>query len=95
MRQYFVYLVTSRPGGPIYTGVTNDLVRRIFEHRNGLTPGFTKRYGISRLVYYEAYDSVRSALQREKNIKRWPRAWKVNLINEGNPTWRDLYDEII
>jgi putative endonuclease len=83
------------PGRHIYVGVTNDLVRRIFQHREGLVPGFTKRYGIKMLVYYEHHDSAMAAIQREKNIKHWPREWKIDLIVSMNPTWRDLYDEIV
>jgi len=95
MRQYYVYILASRPGGTLYVGVTNDLVRRIYEHKNGFVEGFTKRYNIHRLVYFEVYSSIHDALQREKNIKHWPRAWKTRLILQSNPTWRDLYEEII
>ena len=95
MKQFYVYILASRPGGAIYIGVTNDLIRRIYEHRNGLVKGFTKQYNIRRLVYFEVYDSIRDAIQREKNMKHWPRVWKTRLILQSNPTWRDLYDEII
>jgi len=91
---YWVYILASAPGGTLYIGVTNDLVRRIFEHREGLGPGFTKRYDVKRLVYFEAHDSVLGAIQREKNIKHWPREWKIDLIIRDNPQWHDLYDEI-
>jgi putative endonuclease len=91
---YWVYILASRPGGTLYIGVTNDLVRRVFEHREGLVPGFTKKYGVKRLVYYEQYDSITTAIQREKNLKHWPREWKIDLILSINPTWCDLYDEI-
>jgi putative endonuclease len=94
MRQYYVYILASRPGGAIYVGVANDLVRRIYEHKMGLVPGYTKRYGIDRLVYFEVYDTAYQAIQREKNIKHWPRTWKTRLIGENNSIWRDLYDEI-
>ena len=94
MRQYYVYILASRPGGTLYVGVTNDLVRRIYEHRNGLVEGFTKQYHVHRLVYFEVYSSIHDALQREKNMKHWPRVWKTRLIGEKNPTWRDLYPEI-
>ena len=94
MKQYYVYFVASRPGGALYVGVTSDLVRRVYEHRNGLIEGHTKRYGIDRLVYFEIYDSSYAAIQREKNIKHWPRAWKTRLIGTKNPSWCDLYDEI-
>ena len=94
MAEYYVYFLPSRPGGAIYVGVTNDLVRRVYEHKTGAVKGHTERYEIDRLVYFEAYDDVRNALQREKNIKHWPRAWKTRLIFENNPSWRDLFDEI-
>jgi len=92
---FYVYILASRPGGAIYTGVTNDLVRRVSEHRNGSVQGHTKRYGIDKLVYFEAHSSAYQAIQREKNIKHWPRAWKSRLIARTNAEWRDLYDEII
>ena len=90
------WLGASRQGGRngLYVGVTNDLVRRAFEHRQGLVPGFTKRYGIKMLVYYEHHDTAAAAIQREKNIKHWPREWKIDLILSMNPDWRDLYDDI-
>src|SRR3954465_12605564 len=80
MAEYHVYFLASRPGGAIYVGITNDLVRRVHEHRSGSVKGPPARYGIDRLVYFEAYDDVRNALQREKNIKHWSRAWKTKLI---------------
>jgi putative endonuclease len=92
---YWVYILASGPGGTLYVGVTNDLVRRTYEHREGLAPGFTKKYGVKNLVYYEAHDAVLGAIQREKNIKHWSREWKVDLIVSMNPDWRDLYDEIV
>jgi len=95
VRQYYVYFLASRPGGTLYVGVTNNLIRRIFEHKNGSLPGFTKTYGIDRLVHYEIYSSIRDALQREKNIKHWPRAWKTRLIFDSNPSWRDMYEDLV
>ncbi len=92
---FWVYILASRPGGTLYVGVTNDLIRRIFQHREGLVPGFTKRYGIRMLVYYERHDTVMAAIQREKNVKHWSREWKIDLIVSMNPTWQDLYEEII
>jgi putative endonuclease len=92
---YWVYVLASAPGGTLYVGVTNDLVRRAYEHREGLVPGFTKRYRVKNLVYYEAHDTVMAAIQREKNIKHWSREWKIDLIVSMNPNWRDLYDEIV
>jgi len=89
----WVYIMTNRPDGILYTGVTADLSRRVHEHREGLYKGFTKRHGLKRLVYYEAFDDIRSAIQREKNIKHYSRAWKVGLIIEMNKEWRDLYGD--
>jgi putative endonuclease len=94
VRQFYVYILASRPGGAIYVGVTNDLVRRVYEHKNGMVEGHTLRYGINRLVHFEIYETAYQAIQREKNIKHWPRVWKTRLIGEKNHTWRDLYDEI-
>ena len=92
---YWVYILASKPGGTLYVGVTNNLVRRVYEHREGLAEGFTRRYGIKTLVYFEAHETIAAALQREKNIKHWSREWKIDLIVAGNPDWRDLYDGII
>ncbi|HWK94701.1 MAG TPA: GIY-YIG nuclease family protein [Pseudolabrys sp.] len=94
MRRFFVYILASRPGGAIYVGVTSDLVRRVYEHRQGFVAGHTKRYNIHQLVHFEEYAAAQDALQREKNIKHWPRVYKTRLISEANPTWRDLYEEI-
>jgi putative endonuclease len=94
MTGYFVYILTNKPRGTLYIGITNDLVRRIHEHREGLVPGFTKRYGLRQLVYFERYDDPNSAIQREKNIKHWSRAWKLDLITGANPQWRDSYADI-
>jgi len=94
MKQYYVYILASRPGGALYVGVTSNLVRRVYEHRNGLVVGHTKRYSIDQLVYFEVFDTPAAAIQREKNIKHWPRVWKTRLIAQTNPSWRDLYDEI-
>jgi putative endonuclease len=90
----WVYILASAPGGTIYIGVTNDLVRRIYEHRIGVADGFTKKYGIHRLVYFEQYGDVELAIQREKRLKKWNRAWKIRLIEEKNPDWVDLYPQI-
>jgi len=95
MRQGYLYMMTNRPNGVLYTGVTSDLSRRAYEHREGIIKGFTSRYGLIRLVYYETYPMVVDAIQREKNIKHWPRAWKNNLIEVMNPEWRDLYNELL
>jgi putative endonuclease len=90
MRGGWVYIITDRPNWTLYTGVTSDLARRVFEHREGAYDGFTKRYGLKRLVYYEVYEDIRNAIQREKNMKHWSRVWKVRLILDMNPEWRDL-----
>jgi putative endonuclease len=95
VRQFFVYIRASRPGGANYVGGTNDLARRVYEHKKGLVEGFTKRYGIDQLVYFEAYETAYQAIQREKNIKHWPRAYKTRLIARQNDTWRDLYAEVV
>ena len=90
----YVYILTNRPNGILYVGVTSDLVRRIFEHRSEFVDGFTKRYGLKRLVYFEQFDDIRDAIQHEHNIKHWSRAWKNRTIVAVNPDWGDLYDEI-
>uniref|UniRef100_Q07PS0 Excinuclease ABC, C subunit domain protein n=1 Tax=Rhodopseudomonas palustris (strain BisA53) TaxID=316055 RepID=Q07PS0_RHOP5 len=89
---YYVYLLASRKDGALYVGVTNDLVRRVFEHRSKAVPGFTSRYNITRLVWFEVYDDPISAITREKEIKKWRRAWKIALIERDNSNWDDLYD---
>jgi putative endonuclease len=91
----YVYILTNRPNGILYVGVTNDLVRRVFEHRSGFVDGFTKQHGQKRLVYFERFDNIRDAIQREHNIKHWPRAWKVRKIIVDNPEWNDLYPTIV
>ena len=91
---FWVYILASGRGGTLYVGVTNNLIRRVFEHREGLAPGFTKRYGVKMLVYYERHDTAAAAIQREKNIKHWPREWKIDLILSINPDWNGLYEEI-
>jgi putative endonuclease len=90
----WVYIMTNRPNGTLYTGVTADIGRRAFEHREGLGKGFTKRYGLNRLVYTQFFESIGDAIQREKNMKHWSRAWKVRLILDANPEWRDLYETL-
>ena len=80
--------------GTLYIGVTSQLSRRMWEHRDGVYPGFTKRYGLRRLVWYEPYEDMSIAIQREKSLKRWPRDWKINLIERENPHWSDLYDSL-
>jgi len=88
------YILASKPGGTLYVGVTNDLVRRVYEHRTGAADGFTKNYGVKALVWFEQYDTIEDAIAREKQLKAWRRSWKVALIRERNPNWDDLYDLI-
>jgi putative endonuclease len=89
--EYFVYLLASKPQGTLYVGVTNDLTRRIYEHKEELVPGFTKKYGVKMLVWYNSYCDIHDAIAWEKRIKRWRRDWKKNLIERDNPHWIDLY----
>jgi len=91
---YYVYMMASKPNGTLYTGVTNNLVRRAFEHKTSSGQGFTSRYRCNRLVWYEIHQQIEDAIQREKNIKHYVRAWKINLINEMNPKWQDLYETL-
>jgi putative endonuclease len=91
----WVYFITNKRNGILYAGVTSALPRRIYEHREGQVSGFSKRYGLKMLVYYERFDDIRDAIQRERTIKHWPRAWKVRLLHGSNPEWDDLYDTLI
>ncbi len=91
----YVYMLASHKVGTLYVGVTSDLVRRVYEHKNEFVPGFTKKYGIKQLVYYEVHEDFENALHREKCIKEWRRAWKIQLIEKENPNWDDLYPQII
>jgi putative endonuclease len=91
---YWVYILASRIGGTLYIGVTNDLVRRVYEHRTGAVPGFSKRHQVHRLVYFERFSDVEYAIQREKRLKKWNRSWKIRLIEEANPNWDDLFPAI-
>ena len=93
-RSYYVYILASRIGGRLYIGVTNDLVRRVYEHKSGAAEGFTKDYGVDRLVYFECFEDIEAAIHREKRLKKWTRAWKVALIEKDNPNWIDLYPQI-
>lgn len=92
---FYVYILASKRNGTLYTGVTNNLARRVCEHREKVTVSFTARYGVSMLVYYEEYERVVEAIAREKVVKRWRRAWKLDLIEGLNPAWRDLYLELV
>ena len=91
---YWVYILASDRNGTLYIGVTNDLYRRVLEHREGLIPGFTKRYAVKLLVYFEEYADIEAAIAREKSMKRWRRAWKLQLVEQANPQWRDLWSDI-
>ena len=91
----WVYIVTNRPNGTLYVGVTADIAKRAWEHREGIVDGFSKRYALKRLVYAEQHETIRDAIQREKRMKSWPRAWKINLIRESNPAWKDLYQTLL
>ena len=91
----WIYIMTNKPDGTLYIGVTGDLTRRIHQHREGSVSGFTKRYNLQRLVYAEHHDGIEQAIQRENRLKRWPRAWKVDLIVSLNPEWNDLYETLI
>jgi putative endonuclease len=95
MLSYYVYILTNQAFGTLYIGVTNDLIRRVFEHKEKFVEGFTKRYGLDKLVYYEVHDSIESAILREKQMKEWKRNWKLRLIMEMNPEWKDLYAELV
>jgi putative endonuclease len=94
MKQYYVYILASSKYGTLYTGVTSDLVKRVYEHKNKIVDGFSKQYNVDRLVYYEVHNDVREAITREKRIKKWNRDWKVRLIEEKNLDWMDLYSMV-
>ena len=92
---YFVYLLASCRNGTLYAGVTNDLVRRVWQHKEGVVDGFTRTYDVKSLVWFESTGSIEAAIQREKQIKNWRRQWKIALIEQANPQWRDLYPELL
>jgi putative endonuclease len=91
MHSSYVYIITNKKDGVLYIGVTSDLVKRIYEHKNGIFEGFSKKYNLDKLVYFEVYEEVYEAITREKQVKEWNRDWKVKLIEENNPDWNDLY----
>jgi putative endonuclease len=91
---FYVYLLASRPYGTLYVGVTSDLVGRVWQHKKKAVPGFTARYAVDRLVWFESHDTVEEAIRREKRIKEWKRDWKINLIERDNPRWIDLYSSL-
>ena len=94
-KQPAVYILASKRNGTLYIGVTSNLVKRIWEHRNNLVEGFTERYGVHSLVWYEPHESMESAIQREKQLKEWKRGWKMRLIESANPNWEDLYHTLV
>jgi putative endonuclease len=94
MKLFFVYILCSQRNGTLYTGVTSNLVKRIYEHKNDFVEGFTNKYGVHRLVWYEMHQTAETAFLREKQIKKWNRKWKLELIEQRNPEWTDLYNEL-
>jgi putative endonuclease len=94
MKKYYVYMICSKRNGTLYIGVTSDLIKRVYEHKNKLADGFSKKYNIHRLVWYESHETVEEAIVREKQIKKWKRQWKLKLIGRDNPEWNDLYETI-
>lgn len=95
MKYYYVYILASKRKGTLYIGVTSDLIKRVYQHKNKLTNGFTKKYNVNKLVYYETTYDITSTIAREKQIKKWKRAWKIHLIEKHNPHWDDLYNQIM
>ncbi len=94
LKNFYVYILCSKRNGTLYTGVTSNLVKRVYEHKNNLVDGFTKKYYVHRLIWYESHQTAEDAITREKQIKAWKRAWKLRLIEESNPEWNDLYESI-
>jgi putative endonuclease len=94
MGQYYVYILASKKNGTLYIGVTNNLLKRVDQHKNDLVEGFTRKYRVYNLVYYEAYNWIQDAIIREKRMKKWKRQWKIDLIEKSNPGWEDLFDSL-
>ena len=94
MKNYYVYILSSKRNGTLYTGVTSDIVKRVYEHKQNVVEGFTKKYSVHMLVWYEIHDSAESAINKEKQIKKWKRTWKLKLIEKDNPEWIDLYESM-
>ena len=94
MKSYYIYILASKRNGTLYIGVTNNLMKRVYEHKKNLADGFTKKYNVHKLVYYEQTSDIDSAINREKQLKKWNRKWKLKLIEEGNPKWEDLYNDL-
>ena len=95
MRQYYVYILANSKNGTLYIGVTSDLIRRVYEHKQGFISSFTKRYKVHKLVYFETTPDIKEAIQREKQLKKWQRQWKIDLIEKHNPNWKDLYSDLL
>lgn len=95
MKSFYVYILCSGRNGTLYIGMTSDLVKRVYEHKNNLVDGFTKKYGVHRLVWYEIHDAAETAIRREKQMKKWERSWKLRVVEEINPQWRDLYLDLL
>ena len=93
-KEFWIYILTNKPKGTLYIGVTSDLAKRVWEHKNKVVEGFTQQYNLDRLVHCEAFSDAESAITREKQMKKWKRAWKIRLIEDSNPGWRDLFDDI-
>ncbi len=94
MKNYYIYILTNKNNKVLYVGVKNNLTRRIWEHKSKLIEGFTKKYKVHRLVYFEIFEDIYEAISREKQLKKWKRAWKIELIERNNPNWEDLYNKI-
>ena len=94
-KQYYVYIITNKPRGTLYIGITNDIIRRMQEHKNKMVEGFSKKYSLDKLMYYESYADVKEAIGREKMLKEWKRVWKIELIEQNNPNWEDLIEKDI
>lgn len=95
MKQGYVYIMTNKSQGTLYIGVTSDIIKRVYEHKNDFIDGFTRKYELKRLVYYEVFDEIAEAIKREKQLKEWQRKWKIELIEKQNPKWEDLYETIL
>ena len=95
MKDYYIYILTNKKHGTLYIGITNNLMRRIYEHKNGIIKGFTKKYNLDKLVYFEQTTDINAAIQREKRLKKWNRAWKIELIESINPEWKDLSESFV
>ena len=93
--QSYIYIMTNKKYGTLYIGVTSNLIKRVYEHKNSFVDGFTSRYNLKKLVYYEIFDDINEAIKREKQLKKWKRVWKIELIEKLNPTWKDLYFDLI